>query len=104
MILSSSFFFRRSSETAINIGYSCHLLTDDMTEVFKIEGESLESVQQAIRDHKAQISGEGSTSNTRSKDNSLKDVEVEVISYRDNYIGELSGSGGVSTDSLVLIL
>lgn len=81
-------------ETAINIGYSCHLLTDDMTEVFKIDGESLESVQQAIRDHKAQISGEGSISITRSKDNSLRDVEVEVISYRDNYIGELSGSGG----------
>ena len=75
-----------------------------MTEVFKIEGETLESVQKAIRDYKAQISDEGPASNIRSKDNSLKDVEVEVIAYKDNYIGELSTSGGVSTDSLVLIV
>ena len=84
-------FFLLFTETAINIGYSCHLLTDDMTEVFKIEGESLESVQQAIEECKGKILGpEAAVSRMQSKDNSLKDVEVEVLSYKDNFVGELS--------------
>ncbi|KAJ7385268.1 Phospholipid-transporting ATPase ID [Desmophyllum pertusum] len=45
-------------ETAINIGYSCHLLTDDMTEVFTIDGETLESVQQAISEYKNKVMAE----------------------------------------------
>ena len=83
--------FSLFTETAINIGYSCHLLTDDMTEVFKIEGESLESVQQAIEECKGKILGpEAAVSRMQSKDNSLKDVEVEVLSYKDNFVGEIS--------------
>lgn len=80
-------------ETAINIGYSCHLLTDDMTEVFVIDGESLESVQQAIHDCKVKVLGENpgsSVSKLNHKDKSLKNVEVEVISYKTILDGELS--------------
>ena len=83
--------FSLFTETAINIGYSCHLLTDDMTKVFKIEGESLESVQQAIEECKGKILGpEAAVSRMQSKYNSLKDVEVEVLSYKDNFVGEIS--------------
>ena len=32
-------------ETAINIGYSCNMLTDDMKEVFVIKGHELEEVK-----------------------------------------------------------
>ena len=69
-----------------------------MTDVFKIDGESLESVQQAIHDCKTKILGGKPVSTMLSKDNSLRDVEVEVISYRDNYIGEVSKSTEVRGD------
>nr|XP_057939909.1 phospholipid-transporting ATPase ID isoform X2 [Doryrhamphus excisus] len=36
-------------ETAINIGYSCKMLTDDMTEVFVISGHSVQTVKQELR-------------------------------------------------------
>ena len=84
--------FSFPTETAINIGYSCHLLTDDMTEVFTIDGESLESVQKAISECKNKILAGAPASRMQSKENSLKDVEVEVISYKDNYMGEISAS------------
>ena len=73
-----------------------------MTEVFKIDGETLESVQQALHECKSKILGGKPASTMLSKDNSLKDVEVEVISYRDNYIGELSESE-VIVDPLKLL-
>ena len=87
----NEYVFLLFTETATNVGYSCHLLTDDMTEVFKIEGESLESVQQAIEECKGKILGpEAAVSRMQSKDNSLKDVEVEVLLYKDNFVGEIS--------------
>ncbi|KAM6909972.1 phospholipid-transporting ATPase ID [Xenentodon cancila] len=36
-------------ETAVNIGYSCKMLTDDMTEVFIISGNTVQSVRQELR-------------------------------------------------------
>ncbi|XP_042279297.1 phospholipid-transporting ATPase ID isoform X2 [Thunnus maccoyii] len=36
-------------ETAVNIGYSCKMLTDDMTEVFIISGHTVQSVRQELR-------------------------------------------------------
>ncbi|XP_068179202.1 phospholipid-transporting ATPase ID [Antennarius striatus] len=36
-------------ETAVNIGYSCKMLTDDMTEVFIIDGHTVQSVRQELR-------------------------------------------------------
>uniref|UniRef100_A0A8C5GD54 Phospholipid-transporting ATPase n=1 Tax=Gouania willdenowi TaxID=441366 RepID=A0A8C5GD54_GOUWI len=36
-------------ETAVNIGYSCKMLTDDMTEVFIISGHTVHSVRQELR-------------------------------------------------------
>ncbi|XP_036394812.1 phospholipid-transporting ATPase ID isoform X2 [Megalops cyprinoides] len=36
-------------ETAVNIGYSCKMLTDDMTEVFHISGHTVQSVREDLR-------------------------------------------------------
>lgn len=36
-------------ETAINIGYSCQLLTDELADVFIVDGNSLEEVDKQLR-------------------------------------------------------
>lgn len=38
-----------SPETAVNIGYSCKMLTDDMTEVFVITGHTVLEVREELR-------------------------------------------------------
>uniref|UniRef100_A0A7N6ACJ7 Phospholipid-transporting ATPase n=1 Tax=Anabas testudineus TaxID=64144 RepID=A0A7N6ACJ7_ANATE len=43
-------------ETAVNIGYSCKMLTDDMTEVFIISGHTVQSVRQELRSKQPQCS------------------------------------------------
>lgn len=42
-------------ETAINIGYSCQLLTDDMVDVFVVDGITKEEVEQQLRRFKESI-------------------------------------------------
>lgn len=42
-------------ETAINIGYSCQLLTDDMVEIFIVDGISKLEVEQQLRKFKESI-------------------------------------------------
>lgn len=37
------------TETAINIGYSCRLLTDDMTEIHVIDADTYEEVENQLR-------------------------------------------------------
>uniref|UniRef100_A0A1A8FKH8 Phospholipid-transporting ATPase n=4 Tax=Nothobranchius korthausae TaxID=1143690 RepID=A0A1A8FKH8_9TELE len=44
-------------ETAMNIGYSCNMLRDDMNEVFIISGHTLLEVKQQLRSAKEQILG-----------------------------------------------
>lgn len=38
------------TETAINIGYSCKLLTEEMEEVFVIDAEEMSEVQKQLTD------------------------------------------------------
>lgn len=38
------------TETAINIGYSCHLLTEDMKEVFVVDGNDENEVEVQLKD------------------------------------------------------
>lgn len=38
-----------SPETAVNIGYSCKMLTDDMTEVFVVTGHTVLEVREELR-------------------------------------------------------
>ncbi|XP_064785236.1 probable phospholipid-transporting ATPase IM isoform X1 [Oncorhynchus masou masou] len=51
-------------ETAMNIGYSCNMLRDDMNEVFIISGHSVLEVQQQLRSAKEHILGLGRVSGT----------------------------------------
>uniref|UniRef100_A0A3Q1EXH9 Phospholipid-transporting ATPase n=1 Tax=Acanthochromis polyacanthus TaxID=80966 RepID=A0A3Q1EXH9_9TELE len=44
-------------ETAMNIGYSCNMLRDDMNEVFVVSGHTLLEVQQQLRSAKEHILG-----------------------------------------------
>lgn len=36
-------------ETAMNIGYSCHMLTDDMNDIFVISGRTVTEVREELR-------------------------------------------------------
>lgn len=63
-----------------------------MKEVFTIDGETLDAVKQTISECKNKILGGMSTSKIQNKENSLKDVDVEVLSYKsiqDNHTGEV---------------
>ncbi|XP_037822738.1 phospholipid-transporting ATPase ID isoform X2 [Lucilia sericata] len=42
-------------ETAINIGYSCQLLTDDLADVFIVDGSTIEEVDKQLRQFKESI-------------------------------------------------
>ncbi|EDW81882.2 uncharacterized protein Dwil_GK25424 [Drosophila willistoni] len=42
-------------ETAINIGYSCQLLTDELADVFIVDGSSVEEVEKQLRQFKESI-------------------------------------------------
>uniref|UniRef100_A0A8C2GDW3 Phospholipid-transporting ATPase n=1 Tax=Cyprinus carpio TaxID=7962 RepID=A0A8C2GDW3_CYPCA len=46
-------------ETAMNIGYSCNMLRDDMNEVFIISGHTMVEVRQELRMAKERIMGPG---------------------------------------------
>ncbi|XP_069078622.1 probable phospholipid-transporting ATPase IM [Pleurodeles waltl] len=45
-------------ETAMNIGYSCHMLTDDMTEIFILSGHSTMEVQEELRKAQESLFGQ----------------------------------------------
>ncbi|XP_016314910.1 phospholipid-transporting ATPase ID-like isoform X2 [Sinocyclocheilus anshuiensis] len=42
-------------ETAVNIGYSCKMLTDDMTEIFIVNGHTVQSVREELRKARARM-------------------------------------------------
>ncbi|XP_071752711.2 phospholipid-transporting ATPase ID [Centroberyx gerrardi] len=68
-------------ETAMNIGYSCNMLRDDMNEVFVISGQTLLEVQQQLRSAKEQILG-------LSRVSSAGDVEKTDMSADDSVFEE----------------
>lgn len=60
-----SFFFS-FPETAVNIGYSCRLLTDSMKEVFLINAEDMSTVEEQLNKAVADI--KRYSSNTHAED------------------------------------
>lgn len=42
-------------ETAVNIGYSCQLLTDDLLDLFVVDGSTQDEVEQQLRKFKESI-------------------------------------------------
>ena len=75
-----------------------------MKEVFKIDGETLESVQQTIRECKNKILSHKPSHSLNSGDFSFKDVQVEVISYKDNYVSEQHDPAEVTTVRLPTVV
>lgn len=62
------------SETAINIGYSCKLLTDEMEDIFVVDGETYEEVEQQMLEAKAGMAQQNTTSPIEGHEN---DVPLE---------------------------
>lgn len=72
-------------ETAINIGYSCQLLTDEFNEIFTIEGFEYEEVEQELRTCKETMR-KWELKNLREKRNRHKSgAGISVISYTNTY-------------------
>uniref|UniRef100_A0A672J5F0 Phospholipid-transporting ATPase n=1 Tax=Salarias fasciatus TaxID=181472 RepID=A0A672J5F0_SALFA len=69
-------------ETAVNIGYSCKMLTDDMTEVFIIGGHTVQSVRQELRSACSSHAGKNrSLSRVSRQAHALEaDMESEFVS------------------------
>lgn len=42
-------------ETAVNIGYSCHLLTDDLIDVFVVDGTTHDEVERQLLKFKESV-------------------------------------------------
>lgn len=69
-------------ETAMNIGYSCNMLRDEMNEVFIISGYTLLEVQQQLRSAKEHILGVSrviSAGDVQTKDMTADDVFEETL-------------------------
>ena len=83
-------------ETAINIGYSCQLLTDEYNEIFTIEGCEYEEVERELRNCK--------TSMRQWESKNLKDKRrmkssgagISVISYSNTYQSSHNSGSKVS--------
>ena len=85
-------------ETAINIGYSCQLLTDDMTEVFTIEGWDFDEVEQELRKCRDTIEQQERRQQRRqdskvvpSSHSSHDPARLSVISHAHSYQSPLNG-------------
>ncbi|KAM9202894.1 putative phospholipid-transporting ATPase IM [Dugong dugon] len=67
-------------ETAINIGYACNLLTDDMNEVFVIAGNTSVEVREELRKAKENLSGQSrSFSNGHAVCEKKQQLEMDSI-------------------------
>jgi magnesium-transporting ATPase (P-type) len=51
-------------ETAINIGYSCKMLADDMVDIFIVDGHKFEDVKLPLEKRKQSLSNDNEDSNT----------------------------------------
>lgn len=51
----NTYFLVISTETAINIGYSCQLLTDDLVDVFVVDGTTMDEVEKQLRKFKESV-------------------------------------------------
>lgn len=81
-------------ETAINIGYSCRLLTDDMAEVFVIEGEDKLSVKESLELARKRMDGPKSEWQGRVTSSS----RAQLIGHHKN--GDSPGRGSYSNNML----
>ncbi|XP_069766869.1 phospholipid-transporting ATPase ID isoform X2 [Narcine bancroftii] len=70
-------------ETAVNIGYSCNMLTDDMNEIFVISGCTVLEVRDQIRTSREQMMGKpicnGYAVSEKNANSQLKSVVEETV-------------------------
>ncbi|XP_066966209.1 phospholipid-transporting ATPase ID isoform X15 [Macrobrachium rosenbergii] len=74
-------------ETAINIGYSCQLLTDDMLEVFIIDAHNASDVEDQLRKYREEIRNVTATKQPQ--------TNLSVVTFSDEGVGQdnLSDAG-----------
>lgn len=72
-------------ETAINIGYSCQLLTDDMADIFIVDGHTYDDVEEQLTAYKDalrnQVGNSNSNSSTSPQCNNHRGVGDSTDSY-----------------------
>ncbi|XP_048881278.1 phospholipid-transporting ATPase ID isoform X1 [Brienomyrus brachyistius] len=76
-------------ETAVNIGYSCKMLTDDMSEVFIINGHTVQSVREELRRARERM-----IESARSRDGGKEGVMDWAACSLENGFGGQSGVQG----------
>lgn len=74
-------------ETAINIGYSCQLLTDEMVDIFIIDAQSASEVEDQLQQFREQIRNVSATSQPQ--------TNLSVVTFSDEGVGQdnLSDAG-----------
>ncbi|KAH8416427.1 hypothetical protein KR222_003200 [Zaprionus bogoriensis] len=85
-------------ETAINIGYSCQLLTDELVDVFIVDGSSVEEVEKQLRQFKESIKifdrfrpGGTEAMNQLHSDSSMDPMSV-TMTQTSAFMQDISGS------------
>lgn len=61
-------------ETAINIGYSCQLLTDDMSDIFVVDANTYDDVESQLQKHREAI--------RNATANPPNDTNISVVTFR----------------------
>ncbi|XP_063305087.1 probable phospholipid-transporting ATPase IM [Pelobates fuscus] len=75
-------------ETAMNIGYSCHMLTDDINDIFIVSGHTVTEVREELRKAKEVTFGQSrSLHNGHQFSEKTKDSKVESV-YEETVTGE----------------
>ncbi|XP_037782445.1 probable phospholipid-transporting ATPase IM isoform X3 [Penaeus monodon] len=74
-------------ETAINIGYSCQLLTDDMLDIFIIDAHTASEVEDQLKKYREEIRNVNATSQPQ--------TNLSVVTFSDEGVGQdtLSDAG-----------
>lgn len=84
-------------ETAINIGYSCQLLTDDMAEVFIIDAQSAVEVEEQLQRTREQI--RNMTSSTHNH------TSLSVVTFSEDALGpDMLSEAGEANSGYALII
>ncbi|KAK4292264.1 hypothetical protein Pmani_034959 [Petrolisthes manimaculis] len=66
-------------ETAINIGYSCQLLTDEMVDIFIVDGQSAGEVEDQLHQFREQVRNVSATT--------VAQTNLSVVTFSDEGIG-----------------
>uniref|UniRef100_A0A803KIX8 Phospholipid-transporting ATPase n=1 Tax=Xenopus tropicalis TaxID=8364 RepID=A0A803KIX8_XENTR len=75
-------------ETAMNIGYSCHMLTDDMNEIFVISGHTVMEVREELRKAKECTFGQSrNLYNGHQFSEKMQDTKLDTV-YEETVTGE----------------